>query len=373
MEKQNLIILSYDYPPSTGGVARLCHEITIGLKSFYKTITVITADINGITTPYNQAEAVEIIKVPWQRFKTELEIIKILRKLKNKDSYDVVCGLWHPEGFLAHLAGIKNIYILSHGAELLAGNSKFRKNFWLPIYGKYTLNKAKKVIANSNFTKGLVEKITKKPEVFALPLGVNHTFFSPAKKEKTTGAKLKFCTVARILKFKGHDFILKTLERLPASLQSRIEWHIAGAGPYAADLKMLIEKSPLRKQIKMHGFIADKSLPDFYRDQDVFILATRQAPSTNQVEGFGLVFLEAQACGLPVIGTKTGGIADAIAHENGGWLFKQDDFTSLTTIIKSLLNNPDLVKEQAIKARERVVTKSTWQHYCKSFYKIISE
>ena len=372
MEKRNLIILSYDYPPSTGGIARLCHEITLEMQVYYQNIKVITVAVSGITTPYNFSSDIEIIAVPPKRIQAELKTIKILRKLKNKDSYDVLCGIWHPEALLANIAGMKNIFVFGHGTEFLSGNSKFRKNFWLPLYAKWVLSKTKKVITNSHFTKGLVEKISSKATIIAIPLGVNHTFFSPLETLKEPSEIIKFCTVARVLEFKGHDFILKTLENLPESLRSKIEWHIAGTGPFLNDLKKLIKKSPIRKQIKMYGFVDDKALPDFYRNNDVFILATRAQKTTNQVEGFGLVFLEAQSCGLPAIGTKTGGISDAIDNENGGWLFEQDSTKDLTQILTSIITSPKIIQEQAIKARERVLKKSTWKIYCKQLFKTIS-
>ena len=372
LEKRNLIILSYDYPPSTGGVARLCHEITIGLKDYYEHIKVITVDITGITEPYNQSAAIEIIKVPTKRLHCELKTFQLLRNLKNKESYDVICGIWHPEAFLAQMAGMKNIYVLGHGAEFLPGTSKMRKHFWLPFYAKWVLGKTKKVITNSHFTKGLVEKIASKADVVALPLGVNHTFFTPSDAVKAPSEIIKFCTVARVLKFKGHDFILKTLENLPESLRSKVEWHIAGTGTYLHDLKGLVKKSPIREQITIHGFVPDEDLPNFYRTKDVFILATRAQKNTNQVEGFGLVFLEAQACGLPAIGTKTGGISDAIDAGNGGWLFEQDNSESLTKIITAILTEPELIKQQSVKARARVLKNSTWNIYCKELYKILS-
>ncbi|MFK8059992.1 MAG: glycosyltransferase family 4 protein [Polaribacter sp.] len=372
MKKRNLIVLSYDFPPSTGGIARLCYEITIGLKPYYKNIKVITVDIVGVTEPYNVSSEIEIIKLPPKRFICELKTYQILRKLKNKDTYDVICGIWHPEGFLAYLAGMKNIFVLGHGAEFLSGSSKFRKLFWLPIYAKWVLSNVKKVITNSHFTKNLVEKISSKANVTALPLGVNHTFFSPSKTIKESSKIIKFCTVARILEFKGHDFILKTFENLPESLRSKIEWHIAGTGPFFNDLKTLIKKSPIKEQIIVHGFINDKKLPNFYRNNDVFILATREQEKSNQVEGFGLVFLEAQSCGTPVIGTKTGGISDAIEHKNGGWLFESDNTESLEQILTSIIKTPKKIEEQAIKARERVLKKSTWNIYCSQLFKSIS-
>ncbi|GGG08854.1 glycoside hydrolase [Dokdonia pacifica] len=373
MKNRNLLILSYDYPPSTGGIARLCHEITGGLSSFYNTITILTVDIPTVSIPYQTSSTVEVIRLPAKRIQCELATIRTISKIKDKQSYDVICGIWHPEALLAFLGGMKNIYILGHGAEFLAGNAMMRKHFWLPIYAKWMLGKAKKVITNSHYTKGLVAHIQPKAMVEALPLAVNHEFFTPNTSiQSTTDEVIRFVTVSRILKFKGHDFILKTLESLPQKLQSKIEWHIAGTGPYLEELKKLIMVSSIKSQIHLHGFIPDQELPDFYNTKDVFILATREEKTSNQVEGFGLVFLEAQSCGIPAIGTKTGGISDAIEVGNGGWLFEQDNVEALTHILTNIIETPELIAKQATKARERVLQRSTWEFYCKQLYKIIS-
>lgn len=372
MSKKNLLIVSYDYPPSTGGIARLCHEITLGLTSYYKTIKVFTVAVPTTTKHVTTASA-QIIRFPTRRIQCELATIRAIRKIKNKNSYDVLCGIWHPEALLAFLGGMKNVYILGHGAEFLPGASKFRKSFWLPIYSKYILGKAKKVITNSFYTKNLVKSIQPKAITKALPLAVDHKFFIPrATHQKINHSIIRFVTVSRILKFKGHGFILKAFENLPKNVQSKIEWHIAGTGPYYNTLKKQIAASPLASKIHLHGFVPDKELPRFYNTKDVFILATKQEEQSNQVEGFGLVFLEAQSCGIPVIGTNTGGIPDAVEEGNGGYLFNQNNKKALNSILIQLINNPDNIKKQAVKARNRVVSKSTWPQYCKQLYKIIS-
>ena len=372
MQKRNLLILSYDYPPSTGGVARLCHEITLGLAPYYSTIKVFTVTIPVTSKPHNTVSA-EITRFPAKRIQCEIATLSAIRKIKDKDSYDVLCGVWHPEALLAYMGGMKNIYILGHGAEFLPGASKFKTHFWLPVYAKWILKKSKKIITNSHFTQKLVQGIQPIANTKALPLAVDHHFFKPQSSIlKNDTSFIRFVTVSRILKFKGHDFVLKAFESLPENIQSKIEWHIAGTGPYLEDLKKLIEASPLKSNIYLHGFIPDKELPNFYNTKDVFILTTKQENKTNQVEGFGLVFLEAQSCGIPAIGTNTGGISDAIENDNGGWLFEQNNLTALNKIITSVIKNPTLLKEQSIKARNRVVKNCTWQLYCNKLYKILS-
>lgn len=361
MKKKYLLIFSYDYPPSNGGIARLCQEIADGMNIYYKCVTVLTIKKEGESRPYNY-DNVNIIELPSKRVITEIKAWMYLLRLKNKKNTDVLCGLWHPEGALCILAGIKNTFVLAHGTELLFGSSNFRKYIWLPIYGKWILGKSKKVIANSHYTQKLAQKINPNATTVALPLGVNPDFFKPMDIRREDD-KLKICTVSRVEQFKGHDFILKSLEALPIEYSQKIEWHIAGTGSYLEQLKELVSKSVLKDQIYFHGFVPDLKLPEFYNRADLFVLPTRETKESTQVEGFGLVFLEAQACGIPVIGANTGGIPDAIDNGNGGWLIEKDNVEHLHKILINLIDNKDERITQGINARQRVLEKTNWKIY----------
>lgn len=365
--RKELLIFSYDYPPSNGGIARLCHEIAIGAKRYYDKVTVLTRKKDKAHVPYNY-NGIDRVEFPASRIKCELAAYHYLRKVKEKNEVDVLCGVWHPEGFISWISGMKNVFILGHGTEFLSGDSKFRKWFWLPFYSSFVLNRAKKVITNSNYTARLVSNVTDKAKVIALPLAVNHHYFAPVEKKPDDG-KLKLSSVSRILQFKGHDFVIQTISELPETYLNKVELHIAGKGPYLNDLEILVEKLNLQRQVFLHKYVPDDKLPDFYNHSDTFILCTRQSSSSTEVEGFGLVFLEAQSCGIPAIGTNTGGIPDAIEQENGGWLIEQDNKEQLTGLIIKLIENKAYLEDQARKARLRVLEKCTWEYYCEKLFK----
>jgi phosphatidyl-myo-inositol dimannoside synthase len=217
----------------------------------------------------------------------------------------------------------------------------------------------------------LVKKIIPKSIILTVPLAVNQNFFKPLKKKKSE--KLVFGTVSRILKFKGHDFILKTLKGLSKEQISKLEWHIAGTGPYLETLKKDVNELGLDKVVFFHGFLPDNHLVTFYNSLDCFILCTRQTIKSNHVEGFGLVFLEAQSCGVPVIGTNSGGIPSAVKHLNGGWLIEQDNLQELTELIKNINDNSIILKLEGIKARQRVEEECTWDLYCQQLFNILKQ
>lgn len=363
---KNLIIFSYDFPPSDGGIARLCQEISVGSLKYYNKVIVLTRKKDGISKPYNSTDRINIKEVDSRRGYCEIQSYKFLKAIKNKRNYDILCGLWHPEATITLLAGFKNVYILAHGTELLAGNSNLRCQLWLPLYAKRVLKKAKLVIANSCYTEQLVKRVSPKANSMALPLAVNHNFFRPKKKKKDDF--LNICTVSRIHKFKGHDLILKTIANLPIDYQSKIRYNIAGTGNYLDSLKKLVEEFGLNDIVRFFGFVPDDALPDFYNANDLFILCTRETESSTAVEGFGLVFLEAQACALPVIGTRTGGIPDAVKDGDGGWLIEQDNEEELSCLLKKLIDQTSTVQDMGIKARLRVEKEATWEHYCDNLF-----
>jgi len=363
MSKRQLLIFSYDYPPSNGGIARLCQEIATGMNSYYDSVTVLTIDKKGISKPYNY-DKVKIVKLPSKRILCEMTAWWYLIRLVNKSTTDVLCGLWYPEGMLCLLAGIKNTYILAHGAEYLSGRSFFRRKIWLPIYCKWVLGKAKKVIANSHYTEGLTLTINPKARCKTLPLAVNQEYFRPIEVQKDAGY-LNICTVSRVVQFKGHDFIARTIATLPPEFRNSIRWNIGGTGPYLEELKELVKELGIQENVHFKGFVPDEELPRYYNSNDVFILCTRESKYSTQVEGFGLVFLEAQACGIPAIGTKTGGIPDAVKNNEGGWLIEQDNSEELYSLLIKLVEDKELVMEMGRVARKRVEQECTWQLYCK--------
>lgn len=371
ISNKKLIIFSYDFPPSNGGIARLCQEIAVGMRTHYRSVTVLTREKKGPNVPYNLNE-VQVLELPNKRIACEIAAISYLLKLKDKNQYHILCGNWHPESFLSLISGYKNVFALGHGTEFLSGNSSFRKFVWLQHYGKFVLNKLKLVIANSNYTEKLIRNISHSVNAVALPLAVNHDFFKPVDKISLKSDKLRICTVSRVEQFKGHDFIANVIAKMPTEFKEKIEWNIAGTGSYLTDLLLITSELGIKNQVNFHGFVKDEDLPAFYNDNDLFVLCSRENPKNTNVEGFGLVFLEAQSCGLPVIGTDTGGISDAISNKNGGWLISQDDEFELQSLLISFLNDKSIITDMGIKARERIIKYCTWEIYCTKLIELIN-
>ena len=366
---KKILVFSYDYPPNDGGIARLTHQIAANFRRRGHDVSVLTSDHQGNNTETYDTERIPTHRIAGSRWRRIFEAYQYLRHLPEKDSYTVICGLWWPEGLIAALAGFKHTYILTHAAELRTAKSWFRKRIWLPIVANWTLRRAEGVIANSAYTAALSRRVSPRAHVFELPLAVDHAFFTPATERSNDSDCFRICTVARICMFKGFDTILTAIDRLPAETKRRIRWEIAGSGPDKEQLRQLIEQSSVADQITMLGFVADADIPELYRRSDLVALCTREDDRTANVEGFGLVFLEAQACGTPVVGTNAGGIPSAIELGNGGWLIETTE--ELTALLHHLIAHPDQCRTMGDKARRRIEASCTWQHYLNSLSEII--
>lgn len=345
---KRIVLLAYDYPPNNGGISRLCGDIISGLKRKNIPYLVVTSARISNSEPEDDPC---VIRFNNRRGRLEYEIIRYLRN--NITANDIIiCDTWHPAASLCVLAH-KKYFILAHGAELLPGSGMFRRKIW-PYFRRIVLNGSEGIIANSHYTAGLVKNITSRPSVIALLLPVNSELFHPTISKNKDGI-LRVCSISRLEKFKAHDFLIKTIGKLEPEYKNRIRLSIGGKGPYFENLKELTKSLNLESLIDFLGFVDSNKMNDFYSSNDLFILCTREEPELRNVEGFGLVFTEAQACGTAVIGTRAGGIPDAIKENEGGWLIQQDNAQELLCLLKSLIVSKDNVHKQGQLARERVI------------------
>lgn len=352
MELSQPVLFSFDYPPLDGGISRLCAEI-VAQSSLSQGV-----DFQVVTGNLPR---------PWR----EIQAIRSLYSLA-KVPY-CICGLWYPEGLIATFVGIRHRVILAHGSELLPTRQRWRRKIWGQLQS-WVLRRADLVVANSHYTARLVNEVAPKAKVIALPLAVDPVRFCPgsmADSRKNLSLPLQkfiISSVSRIHRYKGFETVFRAIANLPIQEKENILYVIAGTGPDREMLTRIADELGISAQILWLGFVKDENLTDIYRASDVFVLCTQENSQSREVEGFGLVFLEAQSCGTPVIGTRAGGIPDAISDNQGGWLIPPNDDRELTRHLSGLIRNPSSLSEQRLMARKRVLDSCTWKKYVQDFF-----
>jgi len=374
-KNDHILLFSFQFPPMGGGISRLCGDIAMGLINEGEKVKVLTTQ--EYTTPFSELDILDISveRIIGNRPKREL---RALQKLKNYSNLKYcLCGIWYPEAVLALLAGIKPLVILVHGKEALPHLSSFKRPLWKKLI-KWTLESADLVICVSDFTKNLVLNAAPKANAVFVPNGVNHQKFCPgdrlrAKEKFSVTGKKVVSTVSRIFKYKGHTTVFEALKKMPEIERKEYVYMVGGNGPDLDYLKSQARTLGVYESIMWLGNILDEDLPDFYRATDIFPLCTRESYDSQSLEGFGLVLIEAQACGTPVIGTRSGGIPSVIEDGNGGWLIDQDDSVHLAEIFRKFFDNPDKIENLRKMARERVELNFSWPQVIKKFQKTIQD
>jgi phosphatidylinositol alpha-1,6-mannosyltransferase len=365
-QSREAAVYSFDYPPNDGGIARLCAEIVTGLSTRSE-VAVLSQRREGDSDVPDVPET----RVTPRRPLRELAAWWAL--IRNRCSGPLVTGTWYPEGLIALLAGRRDVVILAHGAELTPPDQRWRRPLWSRLQ-RWTLEDARLVVANSHYTAGLVSASAPRAKVAAIPLAVDHVRFSPGDRDAARArfgihdpATTVIGTVTRVQAFKGIDIVLRAIAALPSHHQQQVVYLVGGKGPAIDDLQQLAHELGIEHQVRWLGFVPEVDLPDLYRAMDLFTLCTRELLDQRSVEGFGMVFLEAQSCGTPAVGTRTGGIPDAVRDGEGGWLIAQDDVPALAGILGELVEQPERFAEQGRRARARVEREATWEHYMDRF------
>lgn len=209
------------------------------------------------------------------------------------------------------------------------------------------LRNTDKVVTVSSFTQNeLINRGVPEDRIQVITNGVDLSRFQPGQKDarllskyNLTGKKV-LLTVGRLEARKGQDKVIASLPMILQELGDVYYW-VVGQGSYREKLERLAQKMGVRDRVIFAGRVDGEDLPRFYRSCDVFIMPNRTLPS-GETEGFGLVFLEANACAKPVIGGRAGGVPDAVVDGETGLLVDGTSVGEIAASVVRLLTTPEL-------------------------------
>jgi len=249
--------------------------------------------------------------------------------------------------------------ILIHGTELLGLKNNIKK---LAPYLE-----ASCIIANSEYTKALaVNAGLSNVNIVVIRPGCDPEHFRPGldvtdlkRKFKLEGKRV-LLTVGGLVERKGHDMVIKALKKVQKDILN-IHYMIAGTGIYQEDLKKMTYQLGLESFVTFIGYVEDIDLPYFYNLCDCFIMTSREALGT--VEGLGMVFIEAAACGKPCIAGRSGGMGEAVVDGVTGETIDSEDVDDIAKSILRLFSNGETAREYGRAGRELVKKEFSWNTY----------
>jgi phosphatidylinositol alpha-1,6-mannosyltransferase len=175
-----------------------------------------------------------------------------------------------------------------------------------------------------------------------------------------TGRPVVVC-VSRLVPRKGQDTLIRAWPRILAQVPDPALL-IVGGGPYSGALRQLAEQAGVSGSVILTGPVPHPELPAHYNAGDVFAMPCRTRRGGLDVEGLGIVYLEASASGLPAISGDSGGAPNAVLEGETGYVVPGRDTDALASRIIALLHDPDAAHAMGDKGRAWVERDWTWEH-----------
>ena len=360
-----LYILPSFYP-KIGGAHEYNHQMARHLTKLGENITVLTPALPGDDEFDRRCE------YPVVRFRSNMGLgggwrhpidrgkflsailASTLRLRPDYLIYDGYGILSNVSILLALIATRRPLFVVSH---------HFRDSLREPLRN-FILRRATLNIAVSRFTARQLQRRGVRPD--RICVSPNALDFERLENFQTLVAPGSNCssrsrivlTVSRLTKSKG---IHRVIEAMPSIIERvpDAEYVVAGDGPYRDNLVEMAGKSPVRDHIHFLGFVSDHEKLHWYSKCDVFALI-------SEIEGFGVVYLEANAFGKPVVGGNIGGVPEAVVNGETGLLVDINSLEEIADSLVNLLEDPAECHRLGENGRHRVKEEFSWSASAKN-------
>ncbi|MBF0385388.1 MAG: glycosyltransferase family 4 protein [Candidatus Omnitrophica bacterium] len=357
-----LLYITRKYPPSVGGMQRFNFKLVKHLKARIK-LYLISWGGSQMVLPFFLIYA--LLSGIFICF------VKPIRCIYVAD------GLLSPVGYLLKLITKKPVLVTIHGRDIA---------YPLAIYQKllcYSLNRMDKIICvSSKLREECIIRKVSPDKITVIPNGIDPSDFtskedalpdgsSSSLLEKITRNKKILLTVGRLVPKKGiHSFIENIFPKILA-VRKDIVYVIVGEGPLRNNLLNLIAKLGLQKDVFLCGKINmdNPGLIHIYKKSDVFILPNIRVK--DDMEGFGIVALEAGAAGKVVVATNVDGISEAIIEGENGFLMREGDYNGFANKVLNILKNDKECESLGRNSQQFVSRNYSWETISIKYFETI--
>jgi phosphatidylinositol alpha-1,6-mannosyltransferase len=376
---KRIICITNDFGPRAGGI----ETFVIGLIERLPpgSVTVYTSQ-QGDTKAYDQNWLDQFgVKVVRDKSKILLptpRVVRAIKELISKQKIEVAFfGAAAPLALMAQSlrkAGARRIVSLTHGHEV----------WWAKIWPfkwamRYIGNSVDHLTYLGDFTRREIARSLSASAASAMVKiapGIDVSHFAP----QTSALELRnslglankkvIVSVGRLVHRKGQDSLITAL---PQILQHHSDAHVLliGTGPHQKHLENLVKKFSVQSAVTFIGRIQYADLPRYISVGDVFAMPSRSRLAGLEVEGLGIVYLEASACGLPVIAGKSGGAPDAVLEGETGITVDGKDPAAIAEAVKFLFDYPVRAKEMGQRGREWINSYWRWDIWATKFIELL--
>jgi glycosyltransferase involved in cell wall biosynthesis len=361
--KFKILIINYEFPPLGGGGGVASYDLAVEWAK-HGQVDVLTSSFKGIPR-FEKMEGINIhrVKVLSRKSRDAASFISMLSylffgffagiSLIRKNRYQVInthfavpCG---PLGYvLGKLFRIPNVLSL-HGGDIFDPSKKSspHRSFVFRRVVRFVLNHATRIVAQSSNTKeNAVKYYHPKKEIGIIPLPYHTQKIRRFKREQLGLSKDDFIitTVGRVVKRKAYDVLIHALFEVK---DPKVKLLILGDGPERKNLQDLANYLGLHERVRFLGFVDNEAKFSYLDASNIFAL-------TSLHEGFGIVFMEAMQCGLPIVCTNYGGQTDFLVNEENALLINVGDFEKCAASIERFMTDKKLYNRCAQNNKRKV-------------------
>ncbi|MFI6477875.1 glycosyltransferase family 4 protein [Nonomuraea sp. NPDC050663] len=365
-----VLVVTNDFPPRPGGIQSFVH----GLVSRLPGVLVYAPSWPG-AADFDRRQPYPVFRHPTSLMLPTRDVGRRAAALVERhDVETVVFGAAAPLGLLAprlRAAGARRIVMLTHGHEASwAATPGFRAVLRRIARG------ADAVTYLGGYTRRRLEGVI--PSALLVPLapGVDPGRFHPevpgtvVRRRLGLGERPIVVCVSRLVPRKGQDRLIRAWPRVLRAVPSAVLL-LVGEGPYRRRLARL--GAGLGDAVRFAGAVPAEELPLYYAAGDVFAMPCRTRWRGIDVEGLGIVFLEASASGLPVVAGSSGGAPDAVRHGESGLVVDGDGVDELAEALVDLLSDPVRARKMGELGREWILGEWAWDQVMTHFDDILRQ
>ena len=360
-----ILLVTNDFPPRPGGIQSFLHGLVSRLPP--DDVVVYTSQWRG----WQAWDAEQPFRVVREDTSVLLPTRSVRRRaqhlLKEHDCDVVWFGAAAPLGLMAdglRSAGARRVLATTHGHEagwaMLPGARQLLRRIAssvdvLTYLGDYTRRRLVDAIGPDDQTK-----------LHRLAPGVDSEVFRPGlggavREQLGLRDRPVVVCVSRLMPRKGQDTLIRALPAVQADVPDAALL-VVGGGPYRSRLESMAADAGLSSSVVFTGTVASPELPAYYGAGDVFAMPCRTRLGGADVEGLGIVYLEASACALPVVAGDSGGAPDAVVEGETGYVVDGRDAATVTEPLVRLLIDPTLREALGTRGRQWVQEGWSWQH-----------
>lgn len=349
MTKAEITLLTLDYPPQYGGVARYLGNLVRESGGAMQ----VVVPIDHATDGPGKVASKPLFWPLWPRW---WPMVNLARHLGGETPVLLVSHVF-PVGtaaWLSRIFGGPEYAVLFHGLDLKLANNAWKR--WLL---RRICRNAKALFTNSQATLDELLKLAPQAQATVMTPGIeSHPVPTRDEARKALGLDPDFevvLSVTRLVPRKGIDLSLHALARLQK--RRNAEYVVIGDGPDKARLQGVAEEC--RTSVRWVTNADEDEKWNWYAAADVFLLPVRE--ETDDMEGFGIVYLEAALAGIPAVAGKSGGAGEAVRHGYSGLLVNPKSIEEVETTVERLLADGELRSRLGAQGKERALKDFRWE------------